>query len=491
MDFLKLTVHELRDKLRNGEITSEEIVKGYFDRLEKLEDKLDSFLTITKKEAIKEAKKIDERLKNGEKLGDLAGIPVAIKDNIVTKDIKTTCGSKILEDFIPPYNATIIEKLKSEGAIIIGKTNLDEFAMGSSTENSAYKVTKNPWDLTRVPGGSSGGSAAAVASGEVPYALGSETGGSVRQPASFCGLVGLKPTYGLISRYGLVAFASSFDQIGPFTKDVEDLAIVLNNIIGYDKMDTTSVEVEKKDYKNALKDDIKGLKIALPKEYFDEGINKEVKGKVLKAVKVLEDLGAKVDEVSLPHSDYGLATYYVLAPSEASSNLSRFDGIRYGSRVKDYDSLDELFIKTRSEGFGEEVKRRVMMGTYCLSSGYYDEYYNKAQKVRTLIKKDFDDIFKEYDVIISPTTPSLPFKIGERNDDPLAMYMSDILTVSVNIAGVPALSIPCGLIDGLPVGLQIIGKAFDEETIIKVAYNYEKNSDFILEPKMGGDINEL
>ncbi|EOD00304.1 Asp-tRNA(Asn)/Glu-tRNA(Gln) amidotransferase subunit GatA [Caldisalinibacter kiritimatiensis] len=486
MDITKLTIHELRDMLRKGEISSEEIVKAYFDRIEETEAKLNSFISLNKEEAIKSAREIDKRLKNGEKLGDLAGIPVAIKDNIVTEGVKTTCGSKILENFVPPYDATVVKKLKDEGAIIVGKTNLDEFAMGSSTENSAYKTTKNPWDLERVPGGSSGGSASAVAAGQVPFALGSETGGSVRQPASFCGVVGLKPTYGLVSRYGLVAFASSLDQIGPFTKDVEDCAIALNSITGYDSKDSTSINREKIDYKEALVNDVKGLKIALPKEYFDDSIDAEVKNKVYEAIKVLEDLGATVEEVSLPHTEYALATYYIIAPSEASSNLARFDGVRYGNRVKDYDSVEDLFVKTRSQGFGEEVKRRIMVGTYALSSGYYDEYYRKAQRVRTLIKQDFEKVFENYDVIISPTTPTTAFKIGEKATDPVSMYLSDILTVSVNMAGICGMSIPCGYANDLPVGLQIIGNAFEEKKVLRVAYTYEQNSNFERkQPKIG------
>lgn len=354
---------------------------------------------------------------------------------------------------------------------------MDEFAMGSSTENSAFKTTKNPWDLSRVPGGSSGGSAAAVAAKQVPIALGSSTGGSIRQPASFCGVVGFKPTYGLVSRYGLIAFASSLDQIGPLCQDVEDCAIALNSLVGYDPKDSTSVKREKVDYKDALVNDVKGMKIALPKEYFDDRIDDDIKNKVYEAVKILEGLGAVVEEVSLPHSEYALAAYYIIAPCEASSNLARFDGIRYGYRAESYASLEDLYIKSRSEGFGEEVKRRIMLGTYALSSGYYDAYYKKAQKVRTLIKEDFDKVFEKYDVIISPTTPTLPFKIGEKKDDPISMYLSDILTVSVNIAGVASMSMPCGLIDGMPVGMQIIGDRFSEDKILRVGYTYEKNRD--------------
>ncbi|MBS4534713.1 Asp-tRNA(Asn)/Glu-tRNA(Gln) amidotransferase subunit GatA [Clostridium sp. D2Q-14] len=486
MELFKLTIHELRDELNKRELTSEELVKNFFNRIEETEEDIKSFLLLDKENAIEEAKKIDEKRDKGENLGDLAGIPVAIKDNISTKGLKTTCGSKILNNYIAPYDATVIKNLREAGAIIVGKTNLDEFAMGSSTENSAFHTTRNPWDLERVPGGSSGGSAAAVSSYQVPFSLGSSTGGSVRQPAAFCGVVGLKPTYGLLSRYGLVAFASSLDQIGPLTRDVEDCAIVMNTLASHDKLDSTSVEVEKVDYTRNLKKDIKGLKIGVPKEYMGEGINKEVREKIEESIEIFKNLGAEVEEMSLPHSEYGLETYYILAPSEASSNLARFDGVRYGNRVENYDSVEELFTKTRSEGFGEEVKRRIMIGTYCLSSGYYDAYYNKAQRVRTLIKEDFEKAFDKYDVIISPTTPSTAFKIGEKNDNPLEMYLSDVLTVSVNVAGVPAISIPCGISKGMPVGLQIIGKAFDESKILNVAYNFEQKLKFNETPKFGG-----
>ncbi|WP_026895215.1 Asp-tRNA(Asn)/Glu-tRNA(Gln) amidotransferase subunit GatA [Clostridiisalibacter paucivorans] len=492
MDIYRLSISEMGNMLRNKEISSEELVSKYLDRLEELEDKVSSFITLrNREEIVEEAREIDRKISNGEELPPLAGVPVAIKDNIATKGIKTTCASKILENFVPPYDATIIKKLKAQGAIIVGKTNMDEFAMGSSTENSTFKTTKNPWALDRVPGGSSGGSAAAVAAGQIPYALGSSTGGSIRQPASFCGIVGLKPTYGLISRYGLVAFASSLDQIGPLTRNVEDCAVVLDAITGHDVKDSTSVGKEKEDYLSSIKGDIKGMKIALPKEYFAQGINEEIKAKVLEAVKVLEGLGAEVEEVSLPYTDYGLATYYIIAPAEASSNLARFDGVRYGKRAEEFQSIEELFIKTRSEGFGEEVKRRIMVGTYCLSSGYYDAYYKRAQKVRTLIKNDFENVFKKYDVIVSPTSPILPFKVGEKADDPMSMYMSDVLTVCINLAGIPSVSIPCGMVNGLPVGMQIIGNVFDESKILKVAYNYEKNSESIGLPAIGGEDSEL
>lgn len=485
MDYNELSITRLKDKLESGEITSVDLIEEYFKRIEKYDNSIEAFLTLNKEEALKKAKEIDEKRKNGEQLGYLAGIPVAIKDNISTKGLKTTCASNIIKDYIPPFDATVIENLKNADAIIIGKTNLDEFAMGSSTETSAFQITKNPWDISRVPGGSSGGSAAAVASQMAPFSLGSETGGSVRQPASFCGLVGLKPTYGLVSRYGLIAFASSFDQIGPFTRNVEDAAIVMNVIAGYDKMDSTSVKREKENYLEGLKNDIKGLKIGVPKEYL-EGLEGNVKSQMEHVIKTFENLGAEVEMMSLPHSEYGLEAYYILAPSEASSNLARFDGIRYGNRASDYNNTEELFVKTRSEGFGEEVKRRIMMGTYCLSSGYYDAYYKKAQEVRTLIKNDFDKAFEKYDILISPTTLSTAFKIGEKNDDPIAMYQSDKLTVGVNIAGVPAISIPCGLSDNMPIGLQIIGKNFDEAKILNVAYNFEKEINFKQTPDLGG-----
>lgn len=475
MDLTQLSAIELRQKLMNKEVSSVEIVKSHLNKIEKTESTIGAFITTNGEEALKNAEVIDKKIANGEKLGSLAGIPIGIKDNIVTNGIATTCGSKMLEDFVPPYDATVIEKIKGQDGIIIGKTNMDEFAMGSSTETSYFKVTKNPHDLERVPGGSSGGSAAAVASYEVPLSLGSETGGSVREPASFCGVVGIKPTYGLVSRYGLIAFASSLDQIGTFGRNVEDAALMLNAITGFDRKDSTSVSKEVVDYTNATVEGIKGMRLALPKEYFGEGIDKNIKEKVYNAVKVLEGLGAKVEETSLPYTDYALACYYLISTSEASSNLSRLDGVRYGHRAEDYNDLEELYINSRTEAFGEEVKRRIMLGTFALSSGYYDAYYEKAQKIRTLIKRDFDKTFEKFDAIISPTVPMLPFKIGEKVDNPLAMYMSDILTVSVNLAGICALSVPCGLEEGLPVGLQIIGNKFEEEKIIKLAYNYERN----------------
>lgn len=478
MDLYNLTLHEIRDKIRSGEISAKEVLDSVYKRIEAVDGKIDAYLTLSKENAYEAAEAIDKRIAQGEKLGDLAGIPMAVKDNISTKGVKTTCASKILENYIPPFDAHVYEKLKEAGAILIGKTNLDEFAMGSSTENSAFKITRNPWDLERVPGGSSGGSAAAVAADEAFFSLGSDTGGSIRQPASLCGVVGFKPTYGAVSRYGLVAFGSSFDQIGPFTKDVEDCAIVLNYLYGHDERDSTSLQVEHGDFTQALNKDIKGMKIGLPKEYFEEGIDPEVKRLVLDGVKILEGLGAHVEEISLPYSKYALPVYYIAASAEASSNLARFDGVRYGYRAKEYSNLEDLYINSRSEGFGDEVKLRIMLGTYTLSSGYYDAYYNKALKVRRLIKQEFDKAFEKYDILISPTSPTTAFKIGERLDDQLAMYMSDICTVPINIAGIPAISIPCGLSNGLPVGMQIMSRALGEASIIKAAHAFERNTDF-------------
>jgi len=473
-----LTAHEVRDKLVKGEVSSVEVLDSVFGRIDEVENKLNSFITLTKEKAYQTAKEIDTKRANGEKLSDLAGIPGVLKDNMCTDGVKTTCGSKILHNFIPPYNATVAEKLTEEGFLMVGKANMDEFAMGSSNENSAYGVVRNPWDLDRVPGGSSGGSAVSVAADEAYFSLGSDTGGSIRQPAALCGLVGLKPTYGLVSRYGLVAFASSLDQIGPFTKDVEDCALVLNAIAGHDKKDSTSLSVSKVDYRESLHKDIKDMRIGIPKEYFGKGIEPAIREKVMEAVKVFEQLGAKIEETSLPYSEHALPVYYIEASAEASANLARYDGIRYGYRTENFNDLNDLFVNSRSEGFGAEVKRRIMLGTYALSSGYYDAYYKKALQVRTLIKRDFDRVFEKYDILLSPTSPCTAFKIGEKLDDPLAMYMSDICTVPVNIAGIPALSMPCGLVDGLPVGLQIIGPALGEEKLIRAAHAYENASGF-------------
>lgn len=475
MDITELTVHELQEKLKNKELTITEINKAYIDRINEREKDIQAFITLTTDEALEKSKNIEEKVNKGEIKGELAGIPIGIKDNMCINGVKTTCASKMLENFIAPYNATVIEKINDENMISLGKTNMDEFAMGSSTETSYFKKTKNPWDLSKVPGGSSGGSAAAVASNMVPWALGSDTGGSIRQPAGCCGIVGLKPTYGLVSRYGLIAYASSLDQIGTFTKDVEDTAILLNVIAGHDDRDTTSAKKEKKDYTKALKNDVKGLKIAVPKEFFGDGINKEVKESIEKAIEKYKELGAIVEEVSLDIANYALATYYIIACAEASSNLGRFDGIRYGYRSPKFNNLRDIYINSRSEGFGDEVKRRIILGTYVLSSGYYDAYYKKAQQVRTLVKSRFDEVFENHDIILTPTAPTTAFKIGEKSDNPLEMYLSDICTVSVNIAGLPGLSIPCGVdSEGMPVGMQLIGKRFDEETILNAGYTYEQ-----------------
>lgn len=478
MNLFDQKMTELHQLLHKKEISVTDLVVESFKKINEVEDKVQAFLTLNEEEARNQAKSLDNKLGTDEAKGLLFGMPIGIKDNIVTKGIRTTSGSKILENFDPIYNATVMDRLAAAETITIGKLNMDEFAMGSSTENSAYQKTRNPWNLETVPGGSSGGSAASVAAGEVLFSLGSDTGGSIRQPASFCGVVGLKPTYGRISRFGLIAFASSLDQIGPITRTVEDNAYVLEAISGVDPMDSTSANMPVPSFVQALTGDIKGLKIAVPKEYLGEGVSEEVKQSVLAALKVLESQGASWEEVSLPHSKYALATYYLLSSSEASANLARFDGIRYGYRTPNAESLIDLYKKTRSEGFGEEVKRRIMLGTFALSSGYYDAYYIKAQKVRTLIKKDFEDVFEKYDVIIGPTTPTPAFKIGEKTDDPLTMYANDILTIPVNLAGVPAISVPCGFSNGLPLGLQIIGKHFDESTIYRVAHVFEQATDY-------------
>ena len=479
MELYELTVHELMDKLNKKEITSEDITKSYVSRINEKEDNIEAFVTVLSEEAENKAKEIDQKIEKGEITNKLAGIPIGIKDNICTKGIKTTCSSKMLEDFISPYDATVMDKINAENLITIGKLNMDEFAMGGSTENSYFKKTKNPWNLNKVPGGSSGGSAAAVASQMVPWALGSDTGGSIRQPASFCGVVGLKPTYGLVSRYGLVAFASSLDQIGPITKDVRDSAILLNIIAGHDEKDSTSVDMPKKDYEKALTGDVKGLKIGVPKEFFGEGINEEVKESLKQAIETYKKLGAEVEEFSLDIAKYALATYYIIACAEASSNLGRFDGIRYTYRAKDFKDLKDLYKKTRSEGFGAEVKRRIILGTYVLSSGYYDAYYKKAQQVRTLVMNEFNKGFEKYDVILTPTAPTVAFGIGEKSNNPLEMYLADICTVSINIAGLPGISVPCGIDSkGMPIGMQLIGNRFQEETILNAAYSFEQEYKF-------------
>ena len=479
MNITELTVHELQDKLKNKELTVTEITQAYINRIEEKEKDVQAFVTTLTQEAMKQAQEIQDKIEKNEIQGDYAGIPIGIKDNICTKGIKTTCSSRMLENFISPYDATVVENLKKENMIDFGKLNMDEFAMGGSTEYSYFKKTRNPWNLNKVPGGSSGGSAAAVAANLVPWALGSDTGGSIRQPASFCGVVGLKPTYGLVSRYGLVAFASSLDQIGPITKDVKDSAMLLNLIAGHDEKDTTSANREKIDYTKCLKNDVKGLKIGVPKEFFGEGINEEVKDSLEKAIEKYKELGAEVEEFSLDIAKYSLATYYIIACAEASSNLGRFDGIRYTYRTPEFKNLKELYKKSRSEGFGPEVKRRIILGTYVLSSGYYDAYYKKAQQVRTLVMNEFNKAFEKYDVILTPTSPTVSFDIGSKSNNPLEMYLSDICTVSVNIAGLPGISIPCGVNkEGMPIGMQLIGNKFCEETILNVAYTFEQATKF-------------
>ena len=467
MELYELTAHELIEKLNNKEITSTEITSSFLKRAKEKESNIQAFITLTEKEALEDSKK------------ENAFIPIGIKDNINTKGVKTTCASKMLQNYISPYDATVIEKIREKGMPILGKLNMDEFAMGASTEYSYFKKTKNPWDLNKVPGGSSGGSAAAVAANMVPWSLGSDTGGSIRQPASFCGVVGLKPTYGLVSRYGLVAFASSLDQIGPITKDVTDSAILLNIISGHDPKDSTSANIEKKDYTKCLGTNIKGLKIGVPKQYFEEGINEEVKSKVLDTIKEYEKLGAIVEECEIEATEYALATYYIIACAEASSNLGRFDGIRYGYRTEKFSSLKELYRNSRSEGFGDEVKRRIILGTYVLSAGYYDAYYKKAQQVRTLVKEQFKKAFERYDILVTPTAPTTAFDIGTRSNNPLEMYLADLCTVSINIAGLPAISIPCNIDkNGLPIGIQLIGNHFQEEVLLKAAYALEQQIEF-------------
>ena len=479
MDITELTVHEIQEKLKNKELTVTDITKAYVDRINEKEKDVEAFVTTLTDEALEQAKDIQAKINAGEISGDFAGIPIGIKDNMCTKGVRTTCSSKMLENFIAPYDATVVEKLNKENMIDLGKLNMDEFAMGGSTEYSYFKKTRNPWDLNKVPGGSSGGSAAAVAANLVPWALGSDTGGSIRQPASFCGVVGLKPTYGLVSRYGLVAFASSLDQIGPITKDVRDSAMLLNIIAGHDEKDSTSAEVEKKDYTKCLNNDVKGLKIGIPREFFAEGINEEVKDRLEKIIEEYKNMGAEIEEFSLDIAQYSLATYYIIACAEASSNLGRFDGIRYGYRTPEFSNLKDIYRKSRSEGFGEEVKRRIILGTYVLSSGYYDAYYKKAQQVRTLVMNEFNKAFEKYDVILTPTAPTAAFDIGSKSNNPLEMYLADICTVSVNIAGLPGISIPVGVNkEGMPVGMQLIGNRLQEEKILHAAYAMEQKLKF-------------
>lgn len=464
----------LRELLEKKEISAFELVSSVLDRIGAVGGKTGAYITVTGKKARERARRIDEIIARGEPLPPLAGIPVAVKDNICTKGVLTTAGSKMLADFVPPYNATVVERLEAAGAVITGKTNMDEFAMGSSTENSAFFPTRNPWDLNRVPGGSSGGSAAAVASGEAVLALGSDTGGSIRQPASFCGVVGLKPTYGAVSRYGLIAFASSLDQIGPLARNVYDCALLQGVIAGHDPRDSTSARFDVPGYTQCLEEDVRGLRLGVPREYMSEGIEEGVREAVETAMRRFEDLGASVEYTSLPHTKYSLPAYYLIAPAEASSNLARYDGVRYGYRAPDAEDVVDMFKKTRSRGFGPEVKRRIMLGTYALSAGYYDAYYLKALKVRTLIVRDFERAFEKYDLLLSPTSPTVAFGFGERTGDPLKMYLSDICTMSVNLAGLPAISLPCGFAGGLPVGLQLIARPFDEANLLRAAYTYEQ-----------------
>ena len=479
MELYEYTVHELVEKLEKKEITSEEITRSYFDRIKEKEPMVKAYVSTLEEEAIKKAKEVDEKRAKGEEVSKFAGIPIGIKDNMCITGTKTTCSSKMLENFVAPYNATVIEKLNKEDLVYLGKLNMDEFAMGGSTEHSAFFKTCNPWDLDRVPGGSSGGSAAAVAADIAPWTLGSDTGGSIRQPASLCGVVGLKPTYGLVSRYGLVAFASSLDQIGPITKDVTDSAMLLNLIAGYDEKDSTSVNMEKKDYTKSLVNDVKGMRIGLPKEYLGEGINEEVRDSILAVAKKYEEMGAIVEDCSFEVGQYATSVYYIIACAEASSNLGRFDGIRYGYRTEKFDNLKDIYKNSRSEGFGSEVKRRIMLGTYVLSSGYYDAYYKKAQKVRTVIKNAYNELFGKYDLLLTPTSPTTAFKIGEKSNNPLEMYLADICTVPVNIGGLPGISVPCSLDSkGMPIGFQLVGKAFSEETLLRAAYSYEQNTNF-------------
>ncbi|WP_448564432.1 Asp-tRNA(Asn)/Glu-tRNA(Gln) amidotransferase subunit GatA [Trichothermofontia sp.] len=475
------SIRELHQQLITKERSAVEIAQDYLARMERLEPQLHAFLQVTRDRALEQAQRVDAQIAAGEEISLLAGIPIGIKDNLCTLGIRTTCGSKILENFVPPYESTVTARLAEAGAVMVGKTNLDEFAMGSSTENSAYQLTANPWDTDRVPGGSSGGSAAAVAAGECPIALGSDTGGSIRQPAAFCGVVGLKPTYGLVSRYGLVAYASSLDQIGPFGRSVEDAAILLQTIAGHDPKDSTSLKLDIPNYTQSLTTRLTGKKIGVIRETFGEGLDPVVGDAVQAALQTLEKLGATVQEISCPRFRYGLPTYYIIAPSEASANLARYDGVKYGYRTANAENLLEMYMKTRAEGFGAEVKRRIMIGTYALSAGYYDAYYLKAQKVRTLIKQDFEQAFGQVDVLVCPTAPTTAFKAGEKTNDPLSMYLSDLMTIPVNLAGLPGMSLPCGFdAQGLPIGLQIIANVLREDQIFTVASAYENATEWHL-----------
>lgn len=482
MELYELTVRQLQELLERGETCSEEIVKSVLARIAAVDDEVKSFITLTGEQAIDKARQIDGA---GNYRG-IAGIPMGLKDIFCTRGVKTTCGSKILANFVPPYDSTASRRLDQQNAVLVGKLNMDEFAMGSSTENSAFFVTRNPWDLTKVPGGSSGGSAAAVAADEVPFSLGTDTGGSIRQPAAFCGVVGMKPTYGRVSRWGVIAFASSLDQVGVFSKDVRDNALIMQIIAGHDPLDSTCVNLKVPDYLSCLDGSVKGMRIAYPREYFGRGVDPSIREIIKRALLKYEEMGAIVEEVSLPHSEYALPAYYLVAPAEASANLARFDGVRYGYRDQAAENVVDMFSQTRDHGFGDEVKRRIMLGTYALSSGYYDAYYLKALKVRRLIADDFTRVFADYDLIVSPTTPTVAFAVGEQSGDPLTIYMNDILTVPVNMAGLPGISIPCGFDQGLPVGMQLIGKAFDEATLYKAAYAFEQNTDYhTIKPNLG------
>lgn len=477
MDLYKLTAHELHDKLVKKEISSVELTENVYSRIDEVEDKVQAYVTLDKENALAQAAKVDAKIAAGEEIAPLAGIPGAIKDNICTKGLLTTCSSKMLANVVPIYDAHVIKNLRADDAVFTGKTNMDEFAMGSTTESSYFHKTYNPWNLERVPGGSSGGSAAAIAAGEAIWSLGSDTGGSIRQPASFNGCVGIKPTYGRVSRYGCVAFASSLDQIGPITRDVTDAATVLNCICGKDEHDSTSLPVDVPDFTKALRADVKGLRIGLPKEYYGEGVDAKVKAEIEKAVKKYEELGAKIVDVSLPHTEYAVITYYIIAPAEASANLARYDGVRYGFRAANATSAPEMTRLSRTEGFGPEVRRRIMLGTYVLSSGYYDAYYKKAMQVRTLIRRDFNEAFEKCDVLLTPTSPVVAYPVDGKMD-PLSIYMLDVTTIPVNMAGLPGISIPCGFADGMPVGMQLIGKVLDEETVLRAAYTFEQATDF-------------
>ncbi len=480
MKYELMSAEEIVKGIKHGDFSPVEIVKECYKKIHSTDDKIGAFLTLCEEDALSKAANIEKKIREGKPTGKLAGVPIAIKDNICTKGLKTTCASKILEDFIPPYDATVVNKLLQEDAIIVGKTNMDEFAMGSSTENSAFKLTRNPVDTKRVPGGSSGGSAAAVAAGMVPLSLGSDTGGSIRQPAAFCGVVGLKPSYGLVSRYGLIAFGSSLDQIGPFSRNVRDNALLLEAIEGLDKMDSTSIySPNKGQYTSSLQEGVKGLKVALPRQFFTEGLDPIISESIKSSISLLESMGAHIEEIDMPLACEGLGAYYIISSAEASSNLSRYDGIRYGYRSSDFDGIDELIEKSRSEGFGDEVKRRIMIGTYALSSGYYDAYYNKAQKFRMNLKEEFYSTLGKYDLILGPVSPTLPFEIGEKKSDPAEMYLSDIYTININLTGLPAISLPCGLSkSGLPIGLQLIGPQLGEKKIFMAAKALEERLAF-------------